>query len=248
MKNSILFNKILGVFFAIVFIFLISLILYFTKNNTLVFSSPLYIIKETFLLIFKYNTYCDLFYTILRLILCLFISFLLALILSYFSYKYSLFESFINPFVIIFRSTPIICISVLFIIIFSAKSSCYIITCLILFPLFYESFMGSFKSIDKSIIDSYKLDTKFNIKVLLKLYLPISITHIKASLIEGIGLGFKVMITSEYLSGTNKSIGDSLFKIYQNNIDMTYVYAYALFIIIISFVLTNICNLIKKKI
>jgi ABC-type nitrate/sulfonate/bicarbonate transport system permease component len=52
---------------------------------------------------------------------------------------------------------------------------------------------------------------------------------------------------SEFISGTNYSLGYSLKDSYQNNIEMVYVYAWTLILIIISLIITKICDFLQEK-
>lgn len=248
MKRSTKISKLIGCIISLIILYLIFLLLYYLKKNSLAFPNPNYIIKEAFIILTKGSTYIALLFSLLRLILCIIISFIFSFIFASISYKYSFFKDIINPFVVLFRSTPVICLSLLFIIMFGTNLSVYVITNLVLFPLFYESIYQAFMNIDSNIIDAYKLDSKFNIRVLFKIYLPLSLNSIRTSLIEGLGLGFKVLLTAEYLSGKTNSLGYSLFLAYQNNIDMTEIYSYALILIFLSILINSLCNLIKNKI
>lgn len=246
MKNSTMKSKILAYIISLVLIYLISFILYSFKDNELVYPNPNYIIYTFFSLFVKSKTYKAILFSLISLFICLIISFLISLILSYLAYKFTFLYNFFNPYIVLFRSSPVISISVLFIILFGHTYSVFVITNVILIPLFYEGLYEGFVSTDKNIIDAYKLDSKLSIKILFKLYLPININKIKMLLIEGVGLGFKVLLTSEYLNSKDGSLGSLLFNAYQNNIDMTEIYAYTILIVLISLIITGVTKKIKK--
>ncbi len=247
MKNSL--NKILNILMpvlAFIVIYLIFLILYYVKSNPLAFPHPLEIIKETVNLLKLSSTYLNILYSIARLLVCLFISFVISLVLSYLSYKYEAFKLFARPFITIFRTLPFISIIILIILMFSLQSACFITTILVIVPIIYEGLLNGFMHVDKSTIYAYKLDSKFNIKILFKIYIPLILADIKSTLRMTIGLGFKVLVTSEFISGKNYSIGYTLKDLYQNNIDMTGVYSQTFLLIILSLILTKLVNIIFK--
>jgi len=246
MKNSTIKSKILAYIISLVLIYLISFVLYCFKDNELVYPNPNYIIYTFFCLFAKSKTYKAILLSLISLIICLVISFIISLVLSYLAYKFKFLYNFFNTYIVLFRSTPVISISVLFIVLFGHTYSVFVITNVILIPLFYEGLYEGFISTDKNIIDAYKLDSKLNIKILFKLYLPININKIKMLLIEGVGLGFKILLTSEYLNSKDGTLGSLLFNAYQNNIDMTEIYAYTILIVLISLIITGVTKKIKK--
>ncbi len=245
--NSTIIKKILTSIISILIIYLLSFLLFICKNNELVYPNPNHILYTVFTLLAKSSTYRAIFISLVSLIICVLISFIISLILSYFSYKYNVFYYIINPYIILFRSTPVICISVLFIILFGHTYSVYLITNLMLIPLFFEGLYQGFQNIDKNIVDAYRLDSQTNIKILFKVFLPINISYIKMLLIEGFGLGFKVLLMSEYLGNKDYSLGSLLFNSYQNNIDMTEIYAYTILILIISLLISYLTKILKEK-
>ncbi len=246
MKHSTTISKVITYIFSVILIYLLSLILFLTKNNELVYPNPNHIVYTFFTLFAKSSTYKAILISLGTLIICLLISFIISLILSYLAYKFNFLYNLFNPYIVLFRSTPLISISILFIILFGHKTSVYIITNLILIPLFYEGLYQGFISTDKNIIDAYKLDSKLNLKILFKIYLPVNVNNIKMLLVEGVGLGFKVLLMSEYLNSKDESLGSTLFNAYQNNIDMTLIYAYTILIVVISLLITALTKKIKK--
>lgn len=240
MKNSI--NKILITIFSFITIYLLFLILYLTKNNPLAFPNPNDILIGFAKLLIDKNTYINIFYSLARLVICIFISFILNVILAYLSYKSKFIRLFLLPFIVIFRTIPFISIIILITIMFGLSITCYITTILVIGPIMYENILKGLDSIDKDIINAYKLDTKFNNKVFFKIYLPLINNDIKTSLKVSIGLGFKVLVTSEYISGKNYSLGFTLKDIYQTSIDMCPLYSQTLILIIISLLVTILIN------
>lgn len=240
MKNSI--NKILITLLSFITIYLLFLILYLTKNNPLAFPNPNDILIGFAKLLIDKNTYINILYSLTRLVICIFISFILNLIFAYLSYKSKFVRSFLSPFIVIFRTIPFISIIILIIIMFGLSITCYIATILVIGPIMYENILKGLDCIDKDIINAYKLDTKFNNKVFFKIYLPLINNDIKTSLKVSIGLGFKVLVTSEYISGKNYSLGFSLKDIYQTSIDMCPLYSQTLILIVISLLVTILVN------
>ena len=115
-------------------------------------------------------------------------------------------------------------------------------------PIFYENIYQSFNNVDREIVNAYRLDSGLNNRIIFKIYLPNAIKDIKTSFIECVGLGFKVLVMSEYLSGKTNSLGYSILEAFQNKIEMVYVYSWTLLLIILSLIITKLCSLIKNRI
>ena len=250
MKDSIKFNKIVSYLMPIlsgVVIYLIFLFLYLIKNNSLAFPNPNDIIKETFNLLIKFDTYKSIGLSLIRLLLSIIISLILSFILAVLSYRFVYFEKFINPYITIFRTLPLASIIVLLIITVGMNLSSYVVTILVLAPLIYQNIYDGLINVSKDITDAYKLDSCFNLRVLFKLLVPEILPNIKTAIISCVGLGFKVLVMAEFISGKNNSIGYSLKDAYQNNIEMVYVYAWSLILIIMSLLITKLCDILREK-
>lgn len=249
MKNST-YKKIIDIFIpilSILTIYLIFLLFYLIKKNNLIYPNPNDIIKEFFYLFTIISTYKAIAFTFLRLIICLLISFVIGFVLATLSYKNDFIKKYIEPFVLIFRTIPLVSIIVLLIIMFSAKTALYFIVCLMLIPVMYQNIYDGFNKINKEEVEAYSLESNFNLRILFYIYVPETLKDIKTALIECVGLGFKVLVMAEFISNTKDSLGYYINNSYRLNVDMTNLYAYTLILVILSILLTKFCNILNNK-
>lgn len=183
-------------------------------------------------------------FSIVKIILLLIVSFIIAMVLSILSYKSDKFMYMIKPFMLIVKSMPIITIIILVLMVFNMKFSSSIATMFVIIPIVYEGVFGGLKRIDCDIIDDIKTyaDEK-KVSIIFKIQLPLIRDVIISCFAQTAGLGFKVMLMSEYVSPSNNSMGAVMRRYYNNN-DMPKVYC----IVIISIILVVFIDLVFKKI
>lgn len=236
------FWTIIGVIGVFLFWYLLSLIL-----NTSLFPGPEKVLPQFFVYLANLETYEAIGWTLLRLLISSIISGVFGLILGIFSGLYKPFRVFIKPFITVFKTIPTA--AVIFIIIALTKPMFgpIIIVFLITFPIMYESVVSGFLSVDQNIIDSARVDGANNIKLVFRIYIPLSVNYIILGLVSSIGLGMKVSIMSEILAGSSSALGlGKLIRDSQLIVDMQSVLSYSLMAIIIIGII-DICIYIAKK-
>ncbi len=244
-KNIILY--ILGIIFLFIFIELLSLII----NNPLIFPNIFSIFKEIFIILTTSIFYISLGTTFLELIIGIIIVFIIGIILGLLAGINNNIGILLKPIISFLRCIPIIVIIISTLIIFSNNKIIPIISIvLILLPIVYEGIFEGVKSIDKALIDVYKLDSKINFVIVFKVYLPLIKSHIKELFVSSIGLGIKALITIEYICGIRNTIGNLIMN-GVNDINYVSIYAYtlilALLIIIFEYIIRLLFKLIKHK-
>lgn len=183
-------------------------------------------------------------FSIVKIILLLIVSFIIAMAFSILSYKSDVFMYMIKPFMLVVKSMPIITIIILVLMVFNMKFSSSIATMFVIIPIVYEGVLGGLKRIDCDIIDDIKTYTdEKKLSIIFKIQLPLISDVIVSCFAQTAGLGFKVMLMSEYVSPSNNSLG-AIMRRYYNNNDMPKVYC----IVIISIILVVFVDLVFKKI
>ncbi|MCK5731675.1 MAG: ABC transporter permease subunit, partial [Tenericutes bacterium] len=180
-------------------------------------------------------------FTILRLLVGLLFASLFGFLLGIIAGFRKNFAIFLNPFVTVLRTIPVISITVILLIMFGFSLTPYIITFLMLFPLIYQSTYGAITSIDKELIDVYKLEDNNFFTGLRYCYLPLISKNIRTALLQSLGLGIKVLVMAEYLSQTKKSIGAELY-LAKVNLQYDEVFAWTLLLIILALAFELLIN------
>lgn len=183
--------------------------------------------------------------TILRAILavciCLFMGIVMASI--YIIYPVSL--SFFKPIIRMMRSVPLVVVSIFILILAKDQIQPYIITILMTFPVVFEGLITSVNEINSGITDEMKLLKGSTFTKIKEIYLPIIFPYIMMTIVQALGMSFKVLIMGEYLCYTDVSIGKNLYDL--KSLGMSSILAYGIIIVFVVSVLECIVFMIQKK-
>lgn len=239
-RNIILY--IIGIILLFLLIELLSLII----NNPLIFPNIFVIFKEIFIILTNGSFYISLGTTMLELFISIIIVFILGITLGLIAGINQNISIILKPIMSFLRCIPIIVIIISSLIIFSNNRIIPIISIiLILLPIVYEGVLEGTKNIDRSLIDVYRLDSKININIIIKVYLPLINSHIKEVFVSSIGLGIKALITIEYICGIRNTIGNLIMN-GVNDINYVSIYAYTIILALLIILLENLIGLIFK--
>lgn len=239
-RNTILY--IIGIILLFLLIELLSIII----NNPLIFPNIFVIFKEIFIILTNGSFYISLGTTILELFISIIIVFILGITLGLIAGINQNISIILKPIMSFLRCIPIIVIIISALIIFSNNRIIPIISIiLILLPIVYEGVLEGTKNIDRSLIDVYRLDSKININIIIKVYLPLINSHIKEVFVSSIGLGIKALITIEYICGIRNTIGNLIMN-GVNDINYVSIYAYTIILALLIILLENLIGLIFK--
>ena len=233
------YKKILYLFLGIILLTVVIEFISLIVNNDYIFPNAFEILKRFCLLFTDKKLYASTLKTILHLIISIVFSIFIGAFFGIVSSFDERIYLLLKPINTILRSLPIIVLILLSLIIFNFSNAAIISTSLALIPLFYEAFYQGIISIDKAYIDVYKLESCFNFKILSKVYIPLITSYCKVSLINAVGMGIKILITSEYLSGVKNTIGECINNAWVN-FDYANVYAYSIYMVVLVIFLEGI--------
>ena len=185
--------------------------------------------------------------TFLRLILvilaCLILGIFLAL-LSFLSYR---FKSFLKPIMALLKTLPIAVVIILLLVMFTREYAPIIIVGVVVLPLIYTGTLNGLENIDSYIIDEVKMLSNNSFSIIKDIYIPLSFLHIITSLIQSFGLGLKVLVMAEYLAQPKYSIGNEIVFYKDIAVEMEYVYAWSIVLILIVLVVEFLISYLTKK-
>ncbi|HRX91793.1 MAG TPA: ABC transporter permease subunit [Candidatus Izemoplasmatales bacterium] len=231
---------------AVFTIFCIWMIGYVVVASPMLLPDP-YTVFKAFIGIFgSWSSLSSILMTIMRLVIALLVAFLVGGILGTLAGFHKNFSVFMQPFVAILRTIPVISVIVIILIFFGFKISPYVITFLMIFPLIYQTFHDGITDIDQELVDVYRLEDNHWFTGMRYCYLPLIKNQITTVLLQSAGLGIKVLVMSEYLSQTRNSIGNSL---YLAKINLAYdqVFAWTLILILMTISIELVINHFKNR-
>ncbi len=245
--NSIMNKKLKNTIYYCLGIILVGIILQllsFAKGNEIFFPNILTILKTFFKSIVTIETYTYIGTTLLELLISISISFIIGIILGVFASIFDSFYKILKPLITILRCLPMIILIIILILSVNVSTAPIIATIIVVTPIIYEGTYQGIKTIDRNLIDVYKLHSNTTPKIVFKVFLPLISSHSKASYTNALGMGIKVLITTEYLCGKNNTLGRAIILASQN-IEYEKIYAYSLILVILVLLLELVPNLIS---
>ena len=212
-------------------------------NNDLFYPNVLEIIKAFGKLLVTGKTYLYILNTLLELIITIVFSFIFGVLLAIIASRHIAIYKILKPIMIIFRCLPIIIFFILLMVALKLKIVATVSTILVLVPLVYEATYQGLISIDRDMLDVYKMNSKLTPRVIFNVHLPLVSSHSKEAYINSIGMAIKILITTEYLSGNNNVIGDAIINS-MNALNYADIFAYSFILVILVIILELIPSLI----
>ena len=237
----------LGFLFLIGVWFLVSAIV---DINSMVFPSPWDTFKLMFQLLGQKKTYGYLGFSIVRLIVGFFISFLLAFLLGIIVNNNEGLYNFFTPIITFFNAAPTATFVFLFLVLFGGRNAPALVVIVMTFPILYESIVSAIKSTNENVLEAAKIDGASKFKTLFKVQIPLGIPFIVLGLVSTFGMAFKVEIMAEIITGITKGGIGTMINI--NNLldstDLTPMFAYSLMAIILVLIVSLATSLLRNKI
>ena len=245
--NSTIKKYSLGII-SIITIFLLWQVVVVVKDDTFIFPSVTDILKSSFNIIINKSDLIVLSNTLLKLIIVIILSLLLASLLSFIYILIPTSIHFFRPIINILKAAPFAVISIyIFYAFYQTKEIAPgIVTFLVVLPLSFEGLIGAIDNIDKNIIDDLKMLEINTFKKFIYVYIPLCLPHIVTTLLQSFGLGLKVMIMSEFMSQVDNTIGGALFNI-KYNYDYAYLLGWLVIIIAIVSLIDMLIRIISKR-
>ena len=209
------------------------------KNDHLVFPDAAEILRAFFRLLTTPNTWLLIRTTLLHLLSAMAVSTLIGLIIGLTEGYSDFIRTLLRPLLMMLRSIPMLVLVVIIMVLTTYDRVPLIGTSLILIPMISEAVCEGCRNIDKDLIDVYRLNSGFNFQVLWHVHLPLMAGYLKQAYINAVGMGVKLVISTEYMVQTRNSLGKAIntsiyFNEYQD------IYAYALIMVLLVILLSEL--------
>ena len=216
------------------------------KNDRLVFPDVIEILRAFFRLITTPKTWQLIWTTLRHLLTAMAISTVFGLIIGLAEGYSDFIRTLLRPLMVLLRSIPMLVLVVIIMVLTTYDRVPLIGTSLILTPLISEAVCEGYRSIDSDLIDVYRLCSDFNLQVLRNVHLPLMTGYLKQAYISAIGMGVKLVVSTEYLVQTKNSLGKAIntsiyFNEYQD------IYAYALIMVLLVVLISELPLLVLRK-
>ncbi len=215
------------------------------KNDRLVFPDVREILLALIRLLGKRQTYVQILTALVHLVQVIALSSAVGLALGVAEGFSDAFRLLMKPMMIMLRSVPMIVMVVIVMVLTKYDRVPLIASSLFLIPLISEAACEGLRRMDQDLIDVCRLESGFNLQVFMNVYLPLMAGYLKQAYISAVGMGLKLVVSTEYLVQTKHSLGkaihsSSYFNEYQD------IYAYALIMIFMVLLLGELPLFIMK--
>lgn len=242
-------SKIVSLFSIVLLVALIALVSY-QKQDSQIYPTIKDISTCFINNITSKDTILNFLYTFLRLFGVLIVSLIISLIIALLYYYNRLIMSFIRPIIIIMKASPLVAVAIYIFIIIRGSSAYIIRPMLICFlvtmPVMLEATIASIDNMDQNIVLELHVTDASKWRKFFKIYLPLMFPSIVTCLLQTIGLGFKVIVTGEYLCQVKRSVGLMIYSSF-SILDMANLIAIIIEIVIIVIIGESIIKYLSKR-
>ena len=208
------------------------------KGDALVFPGMDEILRAFFRLVTTWKTYSLIWTTMKDLIVSMAVSTVIGVSLGVAMGMLPFLLNLMKPLLIMLRSLPMIILIVIIMVVADYALVPVLASSIILIPMIAEAACEGCLRIDKELIDVYRMNANFNIRVLFRVYLPLMAGYLKQAWVNAVGMGVKLAVSTEYLVQARGSLGKAVhssayFNEYQD------IYAYALIMILLVLVVSE---------
>lgn len=211
----------------------------------IILPTPARAFEEFFTLLGTKDFYVAVGGTLGRALISFALAFVFAVFLAVAGYLLPPLSKVLAPVITILRSVPTMSIILLSLIWLTSKESPVLITFLIVFPLLYSSLERSLKNIDRYALAMSKVFGVPLLTRIYRMYIPAVLPDTIAAARSNISLGLKVMIASEVLAQTVKSMGVAM-QISRVYLDTASLMGWTIAAVVLSYLLEGAVLLIGR--
>lgn len=217
---------------VVIMLLLLWIVLAALINNEFRLPLPFNVFKQMVAQLSSPVFYQSILMSLYRSLSGLLIAYAAALILGLLCGYYSWLEELFAPIYLILKSIPNVSYILIALIWTDNETAVRLICFMILFPMIYSNVLNGIKNIDRDLLDVVRIYPESTPTILLKVYMPLIASYLKAALSTGAGLAFKVGVMAEIIGSVSPGIGRQL-QICRINMDMSGLFAWTLWIILL---------------
>lgn len=202
------------------------------KGDDLVFPGVDEILRAFGRLVTTGRTYHLIWTTIRHLLLSMAVSTVIGIALGIAQGLCRFVRNLLQPTMIFLRSLPMIVLIIIVMVLVKKTYVPVIATSVMIVPIISEATCEGCLRIDRELIDVYRMNSSFNLRVLMQVYLPLMAGYLRQAYVNAVGMGVKLVVTTEYIVQTMGSLGKA---VYDSSFTLEYqdIYAYALIMILL---------------
>lgn len=232
--------------FSFVFIICFWQISALVVNNDIFVPTPISVLMEMFRQLQSPSFFIIISNTLFKTFVVFIVAIVLAMSLGLLAGAIPKLEKLLMPFNILMTSIPNISYIIILLLCFGSNRAIYYIIFFIIFPILYNATVNGIKSMDSDLKDVLRLYNERLLLKIRKIYFYQALPYVKGSAFSTLTLALKVCIMSEVLGQVKYGIGREMY-VNKINLDMTGVFSWTIWVIIIVFVIEKGLRYIFKK-
>lgn len=204
------------------------------KGDDLVFPGVGEILRAFGRLVTTGSTYRLVWTTMQHLLLTMAASTVIGVALGLMQGMSRFLRTLLTPLMIFLRSLPMIVLIIIVMVVAKYKYVPVIASTMIVVPIISEATCEGCLRIDRELIDVYRMNSGFNLRVMWHVYLPLMAGYLRQAYTNAVGMGVKLAVTTEYLVQTRDSLGKAVHSsIYFNEYQDIYAYALVMILLVL---------------
>ena len=161
------------------------------------------------------------------------------------------FDAFMQPWVVVMRSVPVVAFILLALIWFKSSLVPVFIGLLTMFPMIYSNIVNGIHNVDAKLIEMARFYQVSDRRIVTEVYIPAIAPYAVSGISNAVGIGWRAIIVGEVLSQPEFGIGSRMHAA-QSFLNVDVLIAWTLIAILISFLFEKLIrwgekNLIKWK-
>jgi NitT/TauT family transport system permease protein len=187
------------------------------------------------------------FSTVLRGVTGFILSFMVALPLGIISGFNDIVKAFLQPAIIVLRSTPVVAFILMALIWFSPDKLPVFIAFLTMFPLIYTNIAEGVKNVDSRFMEMARIYRLSFYKTVKGIYIPSIMPFLFSGVSSALGFGWRAIIVGEVLSQPRFGIGSQMQNA-QIYLLVPNIIAWTIVAVLVSYFFEKLIHFIERKI
>ena len=245
-KNKNRLNNLILSVLSIAIVIVAWVIVSAIVKNEYVVPSVSKTLKATFLLFTESSFYVGLAYTLVRTIISVLISFVLALALAVLAQTYPIAKKLLEPIISIVRIVPTMAVLLIILLWSNPTIAPVIVASLVMFPMIYSQLITAFNGIDEGVINATKVFNLTKKQKVFKVFLPQIAEPILSQTGSNFSFCIKLIVSAEVMAYTLRSLG-GLMATANAYFEIPRLMALTLISVLLGILVEFVFNLITKK-
>ncbi len=232
---------------SLFFILLLWIILSKVIKSSLILPGPILVFKSIIKLSLKKSFWLNFLYTFVRVLVSFLISVILGTLIGFLAGVNDFIKDFVKLPLSIIRVTPVLSIILITLFWFKSSTVPVFVSVLMTLPIMITSVTSGFSSCDENLLQMSKVFNFSKIQILKYIKIPNAVPYFFTGSLSVFGLTWKVVIAGEIISLPKRALG-TIMQQDNYHLETSNVIAETLILILISFILERIFEVVINKI